>query len=149
MTGPPPSVPTLLVQGLAEMIAQAGLGAWKPTGTYTSGETGITVAMMPPDPDRAICLTPYPVTDGPTTEGVTGVQIRMRAGRDPRAVTDLADGVFGLLHNLRHAVVGGIPCPLIWRNSQAWIGADSRDRMELVANYYLNVSRPAGANLDP
>jgi hypothetical protein len=149
VTGPTPSVPTLLVEGLAEMLTAAGLGIWRPAGVYTATETGITVAMMPPEPDRAICLTPYPVTDGPTTEGVIGVQIRMRAGRDPRAVTDLADAVFNVLHNRAHATLGGILCPLIWRNSQAWIGADSRDRMELTANYYLNVSRPAGANLDP
>lgn len=148
MTGPP-STTTLLTEGLAVMLADAGLGVWRPSGVYTAAETGITVAMMPPEPDRAICLTPYPVTDGPMTEAVVGVQVRMRAGRDPRAVLALADAVFDLIHNRQHAVVGGIPCPLIWRSSQAWIGADSRDRMELTANYYLNVSRPAGASLDP
>ncbi|MFE6500773.1 minor capsid protein [Kitasatospora sp. NPDC057738] len=147
MTGPPTT--TDLIEGFAVMLADAGLGTWRPSGVYTAAETGITVAMMPPEPDRAICLTPYPVADGPMTEAVVGVQVRMRAGRDPRAVLGLADGVFDLLHNRAHAVVGGIKCPLIWRNSQAWIGADSRDRMELTANYYLNVSRPAGANLDP
>lgn len=136
-----------LTTGLAELVAAAGLGIWRPSGIYTTGETGITITVMPPSPDRIICLTPYPVEDGPLTAGITAVQARLRAGRDPRDVQALADGLRDLLHHRAHSDIGGIHCELMWRQSQAWIGLDANGRAEITANYYLRAANPS-AHLD-
>lgn len=132
-----------LVDGLASLIAGAGLAVYRPNGIYTSGETGITVAIVPDTPDGVICLTPYPVEDTDLTDAVTGIQVRMRQGRDPRLVEDLAEDVFDLLHNRRGLVLGGIQVALIWRQSQAPMGQDVHGRQEISANYYARTTRPA------
>lgn len=134
---------TDLVEGLAELLAAGGLGVYRPEALYDPAETGIVLAVMPPDPDRAICLTDYPVEDTDQPDAITAIQIRMRAGPDPRAVSALADDVFDLLHNRRHYRVRGIHIALSWRNSQAWIGQDAHGRMEIAANFYLRTTRPA------
>ncbi|MGW7198453.1 minor capsid protein [Streptomyces chryseus] len=132
-----------LLGGLAALLDGASLATYRPSGVYTAPETGITFSVMPDAPDRAMCLTSYVVKDSDLTDAITGVQIRMRAGRDPRAVADLADGLFDLLHNRRGLVLGGVHVALIWRQSQALMGQDANGRMELAANYYARTTRSA------
>lgn len=135
---------TSLLTGLAELLAAHGHGVWRPTGVYAASEVGITITTVPDSPDQIIALTPYDVDSTSGTEDVLqGVQMRFRAGRDPRVVIDREDRVFELLHMRAHTRLGGVLVNLMWRNSQAWIGADARGRQELTANYYLRVSRPA------
>ncbi|GHE38802.1 hypothetical protein GCM10018785_05430 [Streptomyces longispororuber] len=74
---------------------------------------------------------------------MTGVQVRMRRGRDPREVEDLADDVFDLLHNRRGLVLNGVHVALIWRQSQAPMGQDVHGRQEIAATYYLRATRPS------
>lgn len=132
-----------LTDGLAALIADTGLATYRPDGVYTDTETGITVGVIPDAPDRILCLTPYPVEDTDLTDATTGIQVRMRAGRDPRDAQRLSDALFDLLHNRRGLLVGGIHVALCWRQSQAWIGQDAKGRMELTANYYLRTTRTA------
>lgn len=132
-----------LTAGMAELIAGAGLATYRANGAYTTGENGITVGIVPDTPDRIVCLTPYPVEDGHLADAITAVQIRTRAGRDPRPLLDLSDALFNLLHNREHWQCGGIPIVLSWRQSEAWIGQDTKGRMERTANYYLRTSRGA------
>lgn len=135
---------TDLLDGLARLIAGAGVGVYRDTGIYTTGEVGITVTAVPDQPDQIIAITPYDVdsTSG-TTDVVQGVQFRFRAGPDPRVVIDREDVVFELLHGREHTEVGGVHVALTWRQSSAWIGKDPRGRNELTANYYLRAVRPA------
>lgn len=131
-----------LLAGLAQLIAGAGLGTYRPTGVYTSAETGITIAVVPEAPDRLICLTPYPVDDTGLTDVITGVQIRMRAGRNPTDVSDLADNVRDLFHNRRGFTAGAVLVTAMWRESQALLGQDEHGRIELASNYYVRGTRP-------
>lgn len=71
------------------------------------------------------------------------MQVRLRAGRDPRHVQDAADALFDLLHGREHYQLGGVHVALSWRQSQAWIGQDEHGRMELTANYYMRTTRAA------
>ncbi|MGW0550563.1 minor capsid protein [Streptomyces altiplanensis] len=132
-----------LLDGLAALIADSGLGVYRPGGIYTAEETGIFLTVMPDAPDRVLCLTTYPVEDTDLPDAITGIQIRMRAGPDPTDVTGLADGVFDLLHNHRGLVLGGVHVGLIWRRSQALMGQDEHGRLELAANYYARTTRPS------
>jgi len=131
-----------LLTALAGLLQEAGVGVYRPDDVLGDEEVGIVRGVMPATPDRVIALNAYPVDDGGLTDTVTGVQARMRAGRDPDAIDDLADAVYGVLHMREHYALGGIPVVLSWRQSQAWIGQDAHGRMELSANYYFRTTRP-------
>lgn len=135
-----------LLNGLATLLDDAAIGVFRPDGVIETGETGLFRSVMPDQPDRAIAINDYPVADDDTTNAITGVQFRMRAGRDPDAIGDMADAVFNALHNRRHYEVGGIHVALSWRQSQAWIGQDVHGRMELTSNFYFRTVR-SGAYL--
>ena len=135
-----------LLDGVGDLLAEAAIGIFDPGHVFTEGETGIFRGVMPDSPDRALGLTAYPVEDSDLTDAITAVQIRMRAGRDPDAIDDMADAVFTALHNRRHYDCGGVHVALSWRQSQAWIGQDTQKRMELTSNYYFRTVR-SGAHL--
>ncbi|MFG2900979.1 minor capsid protein [Streptomyces zaomyceticus] len=139
---------TSLVDGLGVLLDSAGIGVWRPGGVIGPGETGIFSAIVPPDPDRAIGMTAYPVADDDTTNAITAVQLRVRAGRDPGDVQDIADGVLDLLHNRQHYECGGVHVALSWRQSQAWIGQDDHGRMELTSNFYFRTVRSGSHLID-
>lgn len=130
-----------LLQGVAELLDAENVGTYDPSGALPTGSTGIVLGKVPDAPDRAIGLTPYPVSDDDSTDAVTGIQARMRAGADPLAVMQLANDVFTVLHNRRSYDAHGVQVEISWRNSQAWIGQDTHGRMELVANYYFRTIR--------
>ena len=134
---------TDLLTGLAELIADAGLARFDPDGQYGDDETGVIFTVLPDQPERVIVLTAYPVEDTDLTDAVTGIQARMRCGRDPRDVETLADELFALLHNRRGTVLRGVRVALIWRQSQAQMGQDTHGRQEITANYYARTTRPA------
>ncbi|MFJ2292095.1 minor capsid protein [Streptomyces sp. NPDC087894] len=139
---------TDLTEGLAELFTGEALGVYRPDSPLQDGETAIVLGVMPEAPDRVICLTAYPVEDSDLTDAITAVQVRIRAGRDPRAVDELADRAFDLLHNRQGYRLRGVYVALSWRQSQAWIGQDTHGRMELTANYYLRTVRPGSHLID-
>jgi hypothetical protein len=137
-----------LLTGLAVHLAAAAVGTWRPTGAYTAAETGIVIRGIPQTPDRLITLAPYPL-DGGEHRGMadhdTAVQIRIRAGTDPRTCDDLADAVFELLDSLGSdgpVNLGGIPVLDMWRQSYTSLGVDTNGRWERSENFYLLAMRP-------
>ncbi|MFE9921558.1 minor capsid protein [Streptomyces sp. NPDC005774] len=136
-----------LLVGVAELLAAEGVGTYEPSGVLPAGGTGIVLGRVPDGPDRVIGLTPYPVSDDDSTDSVTGIQVRMRAGTNPLDLIQLANSVFNVLHNRRSWDARGVWVEISWRNSQAWIGQDSRGRMELVGNYYFRTVR-SGTHLN-
>lgn len=134
-----------LLHGLAELLATTGVGAWRPTGVYTADETAITIGAMPPEPEQVICLASYPVTDMVGLADVTvGVQVRTRAGPDPRDVQDLDEAVYDQLHGLTQTTFGAAHVVQCYRRSSAALGQarDGTDRWERVSNYYLDAIHP-------
>ncbi|WP_042170089.1 minor capsid protein [Streptomyces sp. NBRC 110035] len=136
-----------LLVGVAELLAAEGVGTYDPSGALPADGVGIVLGRVPDSPDRVLGLTPYPVADDDSTDSVTGIQARMRAGTNALDVVQLANNVFTVLHNRCSWDVRGVWVEISWRNSQAWIGQDSRGRMELVANYYVRTVR-SGSNLN-
>jgi len=130
-----------LLRGTAELLAAEGAGIYDETGVLPADATGIVLGPLPDGPGRVIGLTTYPVSDDDSTDSVTGVQARLRAGTNPLDVLDLSDAVFNVLHNRRGWTARGVRVEISWRTSEAWIGQDSRGRMERTANYYLRTIR--------
>ncbi|MFI9339964.1 minor capsid protein [Streptomyces sp. NPDC052773] len=137
-----------LLDGIGGLLQEAAVGVYSPDAVIGPGSTGIFRGVVPEEPDRAIGLTAYPVEDTDLTDAITAVQFRMRAGRDPDAIDDLADAVFDAFHNRQHYVCGGIHVALSWRQSQAWIGQDAHGRMELTSNYYFRTTRSGAYLID-
>ncbi|MFJ8992619.1 minor capsid protein [Streptomyces sp. NPDC102279] len=136
-----------LLVGVAELLAAESVGVYSPTGALPAGGTGIVLGRMPDGPDRAVGLTPYPVSDDDSTDSVTAVQVRMRAGVNALDLVQLANDVFTVLHNRQGWDAHGVRVEISWRNSEAWIGQDARGRMEKTANYYVRSVRP-GSHLN-
>lgn len=138
-----------LVTGVAEMLAAAEVGAWRPTGTYVDGETAIVLGPPPQSPERAVALTSYPVSDdAELSDVVVGLQVRFRGSRDPRDVDDLADAVYEVLHGARGLVLGGVHTAQIYRQSALPLGLDGNARPERADNYYLQAARPTAWRTD-
>ncbi|GAA3455876.1 hypothetical protein GCM10018962_77100 [Dactylosporangium matsuzakiense] len=141
-----PGFTTKLLTGVAELLAAAGVGAWRPDGSpYAAGETAIVLGGMPPDPARVVLLGAYPVVDDVAQpESTIGVQLRTRAGADPRDVQDLDDAAFDALQGLSQQLVGGVWVVQMYRRSSAALGQarDVTDRWERTSNYYAEVMRP-------
>ncbi|MEU7400010.1 minor capsid protein [Streptomyces sp. NPDC044948] len=135
-----------LFQGVAELLDAEGIGRYDPDAVLPADVTGIVLGKVPDGPDRVLGLTPYPVADDDSTDSVTGIQTRMRWGTDAAGLVGLADDVFTVLHARKDYQVRGVQVEISWRNSQAWIGQDTRGRMELVGNYYFRTVR-TGPNL--
>lgn len=135
---------TNLVEGMAALLAAAGAGTWSPGGTYTDGQTGITVGVIPQAPDRIICLSPYPVDDPPGLLDVTvAVQVRVRGTTDPRVVQDIADAVYDALHGAQPGQLGGVLVAQVFRQSASSLGVDQVGRWERSENYYVQATRPS------
>jgi hypothetical protein len=140
-----------LLAGMAEHLDDAGLGTWDPTGTtYASGETAIVIRAIPDYPDRLITLAAYPLgTNLPgMADHLLGVQVRLRAGPDPRDCDDLADAIFDLLDGSSGLVWGGIPVKSISRRSYTSMGQDGSRRWERSENYEIDAMRPTSNNTD-
>lgn len=132
-----------LITGLAEHLHAAGVGVWRPTGSYQASETAIVIRDIPTTPDRLITLAAYVVGGGHGNASTTqGVQVRLRAGRDPREVDDLADAIFDLLDSAGPMTLGGVGVSQIYRQSYSSLGKDGNGRWERSENYYLDAERP-------
>lgn len=140
------SFTTDLLSGIAQLLEDTGQGTWKPTGAYaTDDPTPIIIKSVPASPDRVITLSEYSVSDDPTlSDSVKGLQVRFRAGRDPRTVDDMADDAFDVLHGLQGVELStGVLIVQSYRQSSALLGADDNGRHERSDNYYLTVHRPS------
>jgi hypothetical protein len=140
-----------LLAGMAQHIETAGIGTWDPTGTtYADDQTAIVIRAIPDQPDRLITLTAYPLgTNLPgMADHVTGVQIRLRAGPDPRDCDDLADAIFDLLDGASGLTWGDIPVKDINRRSYTSLGQDGSRRWERSENYIVDAMRPTSNNTD-
>lgn len=137
------------LDGIGALLDSEGVGVWRPDDVVQPNEVGLFRGVMPDEPDVAIAFNDYPVDDDDTTNAITAIQFRMRAGRDPNVIGDLADAVFNSLHNRRqYRVSGGLYIALSWRQSQAWIGQDANGRMELTSNYYFRTVRSGAFLID-
>ncbi|MEH0556014.1 minor capsid protein [Streptomyces sp. B21-101] len=138
-----------LVDGLATLLDTEGVATYRPTGIYTAGETAVTDTVMPDSPDRAVVLTAYDSTDDPAlTDCTVSVQVRTRAGPDPRQVADLDEVVFTTLHALADAQFGTARVGLMKRDNSAPMGRDSNGRFERVSNYTIRAQRPPTDRLE-
>lgn len=132
-----------LIDGLANLIAAAGLATYNPSGIYTDAQTGIFDSAFPPSPGRIVTLTAVPLTDDPSLPmSQILVQARCRGTQDPRDVANLAGGIFDILHGLTHVQFGSAHVIQCFRRTSAPLGADANKRWSRSDQYYIDVDTP-------
>lgn len=129
---------------LAQLLEDEGVGAWKPTGAYTSAETAIVPGLVPAQPDRLITLTVYGYLDDPTqAESTLLLQVRTRGTKDIRTSENTQDAVFDVLQNLPRRELGGVTVAGCWRRSAGYLGVDDNQRHSHSSNYEFRLHRPS------
>lgn len=135
-----------LVKGIAEYLAESGVGSWREDGAYTTGQVGIFYQLVPQAPASIITLTPYAVNDAATlSTTTTALQVRVRGGsRNPTLCNSLGDAVFDLLQGAYQlSLATGIRVMQCNRQSSVPLGQDSSGFWSRSDNYYLDVHRPS------
>jgi len=138
------SIQNDLLDGIAQLIATAGIATYSTTGTYTSGQTGIFFKIVNSTPDRIVTLTAYQISDDPSVPlSKLGVQVRCRGLQDPRDVDELGDSIFTILHGLTNVMFGSVHVIQCFRQSSITLGQDDLKRWDRADSYYLDVDVPA------
>lgn len=135
-----------LVAGVAQLLEDAGVGTWKPTGSYLASDPApIYVQEAPGTPHRVIVVAHYPVANlARTNDVIEGIQIRNRGlVGDPRPANDDADAIRAALDGVQHVDLGSVHVSLIEWRSGAPLGQDASRRWETVQNFYLTTARPS------
>jgi len=133
---------TEFMTAIAQLLHDKGIGTYRTSGVYTTSETAIAFDQLPADPDRAIAIALYPVSDAGNTDSIIGIQLRIRGPRnDRRFVKDTTDRIFDALHDLQHTTWGTTPVVRVYRNSGANLPADGNNRQEATQNYYAQITR--------
>ena len=138
---------TNLLTGIAEHLHAHDVAVWRPDGAaYTAADTAIVLGAMPPHPDRVVLLNLYPVGSDGIGDVTEGLQVRCRAGRDPRTVLDLSGAARDVLDGLAAVNLGGVWVSQIFHRSGEELTAlpsvdVQADRVERVDNYYIQASR--------
>jgi hypothetical protein len=136
-----------LLDGIAKLIAAAGIAAYDTTGSYLPTDTAIYIKAVPPTPDRIVTLTAYGVDDNATLPmSRMGVQVRVRGTKDARDVDDLGDSIFQILHGLVHTTFGSVSADQILRKQSVTLGVDDSKRWSRADTYYVDLADPPTVN---
>lgn len=127
--------------GIAEATAleSSGLITFREASSYLSSELGIYGTVIPEQPDEAISLSLYVVSEG--IETVVGAQFRMRAKTDTR-LDLIEDALSNSWVDRQAGTLRGVSLIMSRWASGAPLGQDGSDRLTRSANYYLTVQRP-------
>lgn len=135
--------------GLAELLASASVGVWRPDTPYAADETAIMLRSIPNDPDRLIVITCWLLSSDPGTgDAIICAQVRTRGGTDPTTDQDVDDQVFAALSGLHDVTVGGVPVVIMWHQSSLPLGPDANQRWENSNNFYARVAWPSPNSTD-
>jgi hypothetical protein len=136
-----------LITGIAVYSAAGGVGTWSPSGSYTTGQTGILIAKVPPAPNKCIVLTPYgPLEQWDDGDVLQGLQARYRGDpNNPTSTLDIRDAFrdrFDGLGGTGVFDVGAVLVSQIYHDSGTSLGFDGNGRLEWSDNFHIQAARP-------
>lgn len=138
-----------VVDGIARLLAAAGVGAYDPDNPLPEGQTPITVGAMPPTDGPAVCVTTYAGGPEPDSRGgdeYPRLQVRVR-DRNPLTALELDRSAYEALQ----FTTGGTNTPGVLPGAGTWwmqdchalqseaqpMGVDANGRHEYARNYQL------------
>ncbi|MYX36726.1 hypothetical protein GTY85_25320 [Streptomyces sp. SID8377] len=127
-----------LVDGLAQVLDANAVGTYSPDGVFAPTDTAITDTVLPSSTDRAVVLAAYFTQEYTTLSDCTVLlQVRTRAGLDPRDVARLDGAVHAVLHASGPYTFGSARVLLVNRVSAGYLGPDAQGRHERTSNYQI------------
>ena len=141
-----------LLTGIAQTLADAGVGTYRTDGTaYAAGETAIVFGELPTTPDRAIALSLYAATDAPVQNlSTVRAQLMFRGAVNANLdVGDLATEAFGVLQGMTARDYGTAHVIQAGRISAVPLGQDANKRYTRADNYQIDVNTPYTAYRTP
>lgn len=134
-----------VVDGMARILAAAGIGQYDPAAVLDPSQTPIAVAAIPESPDTAVAVTTYP--GGPEPDSRNGweyprLQVRVRA-LNPLDALDLDRACYEALQEAAGDLGAGLflqDCYALQSEAQP-LGVDANGRHEFTRNYQLSVAR--------
>lgn len=136
-----------LLDGLAQHLAAAGLGVWRPVGVYLPAEVGIVIETMPHTPTRCVGLFRYGGDEAPVETGMDGTRIQVRVRGDATATwsRDRAQDVYDLLHGAEWLTLPTgdvIELAVGTQSGPIPFGRDSTHRHEHAVNFRAFITNP-------
>lgn len=135
------AVETLLVRGVAQALATAGVGTWSTTTPYTASQTGIYDGPVGSTTPEGVGLATYPVSDPVDSEATIGLQVTIRSATKA-ALRDRAELIFTTLHAAWGLQLSGLRIDQALRRSSADLGTDDAGRYLRTDNYYIQCNQP-------
>ena len=143
--------------GVAQLLAAANVGTFRPSGVYSTGETGIIFKIMPDGtnvPDRVIVLNAFILTaDVSIPFDRYLLQVALRGVRNnPLDVDDLGDAVFDVLHGATYKPFGSAVAAQILFSTSVPMGEDALTRSIRADRYFVDLDagstalRPTGGS---
>lgn len=137
----------IILAGLAQLLHDNDIGAWRPHGAYAPDEIAIVLGDLPQSPEKAVGISDYPVSSDPKlSDTIIGVQARIRGDLHPGTVRDLRDAVYDAWHALSHfelvSEAGNILVTQVNWQSAAPLGPAEGGQFQRSENYYVWFNRP-------
>lgn len=138
-----------VIDGIARLLAAAGVGTYDPDNPISAGQTPITVGAMPSSDGPAVCVTTYaggPEPDTRNGDEYPRLQVRVRHA-NPLTALDLDRSAYEALR----FTTGGPNTPGVLPGADPWwlqdcyalqseaqpMGVDANGRHEYARNYQL------------
>lgn len=118
-----------VLDGLAQLIADAGLAVYHPGTAYAGSEIGIYFGAWPATSTRGVKLNAYQAVDRVTSPAEQYVQVATRVSTSYLGALDALDAVRDLLHRRAHFDLGQVRIALCVRTSTADLGLDQTSRL--------------------
>ncbi|KAB1659009.1 minor capsid protein [Pseudoclavibacter sp. CFCC 11306] len=137
MTGRIPTYTRQVLDGLAQLLADNGIGVYKPDG-YAVADVGIVFGTWPKTPATAIKLNAYDEVIGEAQTTTLYMQVATRVSKSYLASLDMVDAIRDLLHRRTDVHLGAVTVAGIEHISTAYLGKDTAtDLHEHTLNFRL------------
>lgn len=135
-----------LLTGLAQYLNDSGVGIYRPSVPYQSGDVAIVFGELPTQPDRVIGLTLYGSSDE-EVQNLSRVRVQLMMRGAPNLALDVgsvATAAFSQLQGLSYRDFGTAHVLRVARVSSVPLGVDQNKRTLRSDNYVIDVNTTTG-----
>jgi hypothetical protein len=133
-----------LVEGFAQLLADAGVGVWSPDDPYGADDIAIVYGTERPISNQQVILNWVDLDQHPEiTQGSGLLQVTVKGLPNDRGSTDdLSYAAFAVLHGLTDRSLGPALVVQCLRRNSTPMGQDDKLRVERADHYDVDVEWP-------